>query len=885
MNPQRWQQLESLFQSALERRPEQRDSFLADACAGHETLRAEVESLIACHEEAGGFIDTPIIDGNPGLLDDGEVDSVADRRIGPYKILREIGHGGMGTVCLAIRDDEQFKKLVAIKIVRSGMDTEFILHRFRSERQILALLDHPNIARLHDGGITQGGLPYFVMEYVEGKPIYEYCDTHEFSTVERLKLFRGICSAVQYAHQNLVVHRDIKPGNILVTDDGVPMLLDFGIAKLLDSELSDQTIEPTATALRLMTPEYASPEQVRGEAITTATDIYSLGVLLYELLTGHRPYRLTSHTPFEIARIVCDEEPEKPSSAVNRVEEVVSVDGKGSTTTGRESVRKTRGGQPEKLHRRLAGDLDNIVMKSMNKDPRRRYASVEQFSEDIRRHLEGLPVIARKDTFRYRSGKFVRRHKSGVAAATLIGLVFAAGTIGIAWQTMVARSERAKAERRFNDVRRVANSFMFEVHDAIANLAGSTSARELVVKRALEYLDGLAREAGNDPSLQRELAEAYHRLAEIQGSPTDANLGDTAGALESFRKALALRESLVASRQATVEDRRMLAATYGKLSALGSDPAARIDYARKALEIREALSAAEPENALLRSSLAISYHDVGLALSASGNVDDALESYRKMQVIYEALSAAEPGNALRRRNLALACKRVAALLYKSGDLSGSITNYRRAEAIDEALAATDPSDAQARLDLTYSLSGVGDALVKTNDTKSALAKYQRVLVIRQALAAADPKDVRTRLAVAGTYRKLGGLTEMTGDRSAALETYRKAMEIAEELSTADPLYAGNKIMLADVICNIASLHLAIASDAKTPATRRPPSLREARRWYQRALELVLELKTSGIQPGIWTEYTPDTISKQIENCDALLSRAKDNKRAKPGNQP
>lgn len=876
MKPQRWRKLESLFHSALDREPHRRAAFVAEACEGDESLRAELESLIVSHDEAGNFIEPPAIGDNTVSLLDGEVDSVAERRIGPYKLIREIGHGGMGVVCLAVRDDEQYKKRVAIKIVKRGMDTDFILRRFRRERQILASLTHPNIARLHDGGATEDGLPYFVMEHVEGKPLYQYCDTHELATVERLKLFRSVCSAVHYAHQNLVVHRDIKPGNILVTADGTPKLLDFGIAKLLNPELSGQTIEPTATALRVMTPEYASPEQVRGETITTASDIYSLGVLLYELLTGHRPYRLISHTPIEIARIICEEEPEKPSTAVTRIEEVVSIDGKGRTTITPESVSKTRGGQPDKLRRWLAGDLDNIVMKALSKEPHRRYASVEQFSEDIRRHLEGLPVIARKDTFSYRAGKFVGRHKAGAAAAALIALSFVVGTVGITWQAMVARSERARAERRFNEVRRVANSFMFEIHDAIANLAGSTPARELVVKRALEYLDSLAREAGNDPSLQRELAEAYHRLAEIQGSPTGANLGDTAGALDSYRKALALRQSLGATGQATVEDRRLLAATYSKLSALGSDSAARMDYARKALEIRESLSAAEPQNALLRSSLAISYHDMGLALSASGNVTDALESYRKMKGIYEALSAADAGNTRWRRNLALACKRVAALLEITGDLSGSIIDYRRAVEIDEASATADPANAQARLDLSFSLSGVGSILLKTNDAAGALEKYQRALVIRQALAAADPRDARTRDALAGTYRRLGAVAERTGDTSAAIENYRKALAIAEDLSTADPLNAEHNVMLADASCNIANLYLAIGSDAKTPATRSPENLREARSWYQRGLKVLLELKERGIEPGVLTEYTPDQVSKQVERCDALLSRSKGN---------
>ena len=333
----------------------------------------------------------------------------------------------MGAVYLAVRADDQYQKQVAIKLIKRGMDTETILRRFRTERQILANLDHPNIAKLLDGGTTEEGLSYFIMDYVDGLPIDMYCDTQKLTTVERLRLFRTVCSAVAYAHQNRVVHRDLKPGNILVTAQGVVKLLDFGVAKLLNPEASSKTTGSTAAALRPMTPEYASPEQVRGSVITPASDIYSLGVLLYELLTGHRPYRVRSLTPQEIEHVICEEAPEKPSMVIGRVEEAPDRDRPLTPA----SVSETREGQPEKLRRRLAGDLDTIVLMALRKEPERRYGSVEQFSEDIRRHLEGLPVIARKDAFWYRSAKFIKRNKAAVLAATLgagiiLGLVVVA---------------------------------------------------------------------------------------------------------------------------------------------------------------------------------------------------------------------------------------------------------------------------------------------------------------------------------------------------------------------------------------------------------------------------------------------------------------------------
>ncbi|HEV2798982.1 MAG TPA: protein kinase [Pyrinomonadaceae bacterium] len=402
MTPERWKQVEELFQAALDLPREERPKFIAEAGATDDALRKQVEALVAQYEEAGDFIEEPAFAaGNftPSSTPfrttqptDFEEDPMAGARVGAYKIVREIGRGGMGAVYLAVRADSEYHKRVAIKLVKRGMDTDFILRRFRNERQILASLDHTNIARLLDGGTTETGLPYFVMEYIEGQPLYRYCDGEKLTIHERLRLFIQICNAVAYAHQNLVVHRDIKPSNILICADGTPKLLDFGIAKLLNPELSPDTLTPTATAMRLMTPEYASPEQVRGEAATPASDIYSMGVLLYELLTGHRPYHFPNRSPHEIARVICEEEPEHPSRVVMRPEDLIPLDGVESTTL--EFLCKMRGTTLENLRRELAGDLDNITLKALRKEPGRRYSSVERLRDDIARHLEGRPVSA-----------------------------------------------------------------------------------------------------------------------------------------------------------------------------------------------------------------------------------------------------------------------------------------------------------------------------------------------------------------------------------------------------------------------------------------------------------------------------------------------------------
>src|SRR5262245_61348954 len=358
------------------------------------------------------------------------------RRIGPYEVLSELGHGGMGVVYLATRADEQYQKRVALKLIRGGLDRDEVVRSFRRERQILAGLEHPNIARFLDGGTTEDGLPYFVMEYVEGRRLDEYCDARGLSTLERLKLFRAVCSAIEYAHRNLIVHRDLKPGNILVTAEGVPKLLDFGIAKITNAAVSATGETATSTGLA-MTPEYASPEQARAEAVTTSSDVYSLGVVLYELLTGQLPYRLKTRHPLNVLRAVCEEEPEKPSTAVGRTAVMEATEA--MTAGAPKPVR-----DPERLRRRLKGDLDTIVLAALRKVPAQRYASVEACSEDIRRYIEGHPILAREPTFAYRAGKFLGRHWAAVGSAAAALLVVAGLLANHFAQAASIRRERDK---------------------------------------------------------------------------------------------------------------------------------------------------------------------------------------------------------------------------------------------------------------------------------------------------------------------------------------------------------------------------------------------------------------------------------------------------------
>jgi serine/threonine-protein kinase len=425
MDSTRWSQVKEIFYAALDLPQAERHAFLRGKCSD-DWLYEEIESLLEAHEKTERFIESPMFGSVKDFVKDEKESSLVGKLIGVYKIEKEIGRGGMGTVYLASRADEHYQKRVAVKLIKRGLGTDDIIRRFRHERQILAALDHPNITRLLDGGATENGLPYLVMDYVEGVPLNHYCNERQLTINERLKLFLQICSAVTYAHQNLIIHRDIKPSNIFVTSDGVPKLLDFGIAKLTTPD-SPQTIERTAT--QAMTPEYASPEQILGEPVTTATDVYSLGVVLYELLTGHRPFKTRTNNPNEIARLITDSEPQKPSSVVTRGRKI------GNRQLAAPSVSN-----------QLRGDLDNIVLMAMRKEAERRYSSVEQFAADINRYLKGLPVIARQDTFGYRASKFIQRNKALVAAGAGIAISLIAGLAATKRQARIAQRQRNKAE-------------------------------------------------------------------------------------------------------------------------------------------------------------------------------------------------------------------------------------------------------------------------------------------------------------------------------------------------------------------------------------------------------------------------------------------------------
>lgn len=736
MEPEKWQKVKSIFNDVIDLDPEDQESFLASTGADKEIL-AEVRQMLSADDES-------LIQHSPFSKLSEEAANALPEKIGHYKVLREVGRGGMGIVYEAVRDDGEFSQRAAIKIIKRGMDSDDILRRFRNERQILAELQHSNIARLLDGGVTESGSPYYVMEFIEGPPIDVYCREKDLGVREKLELFRQVCAAVSYAHSQLIVHRDLKPSNIIVTADGAVKLLDFGIAKVLTADGPDAL--GTATQLGMMTPAYASPEQIRGEKVTTASDVYSLGVIFYELLTGDRPYHTDGKSIAEVVELVCNSELRRPSDATSA----------GPAKPEIEAISPKLKAQG----RLFKGDLDNIALKALQRDTARRYQSVEQFSEDIRRHLIGQPVSARADTASYRFKKFISRNRGPAFAGSLIFISLCIG-IGVAlWQARRAEQERARAENRFAEVRELANSVIFKYHDAIAALPGSTGAREMLVRDATRYLDNLAKEAEENPQLQRELALAYIKLGDVLGKAYAANVGDTAGASDSYRKAVALLESAVNS------DR--------------SDATLKADLVKGYI-------------ALFEIYMRTSHPDKPVAL-------------QKALAAQEELLATDPGNPSYRLQMAN-------LLLLSGDATGikfadKIPLFEKALAMGNELYSNDPQNQEhirfvmrinQRLATNHVWMG-NDAIGKENDPSAAQALYakalpysEKSLEMAEILYKLDPLNNSYRRNYAMGSTNMAEVYAKNGRRADAMNLIAGSLEIFRQMEIEDPRNKENKL--------------------------------------------------------------------------------------------
>ncbi|MEM7584555.1 MAG: serine/threonine-protein kinase [Acidobacteriota bacterium] len=529
MSRQRWQRISALFETVVDLEPEERERCLVEADAEEPGLRQAVESLLESDRRAEDYLNEPALPRT-----DPAPTASPGSRLGSYRVVERLGEGGMSTVYLATRDDQAFRRHVAIKLIRRGMESRTAQRRLRTERQILANLDHPHIAKLHDGGTTQDGQPYFVMEYVSGEPIDTWCEVRRLGLEERLVLFRKVCAAVHYAHQNLVVHRDIKPSNILVTREGEPRLLDFGIAKLLDPGLHDPVYEPTATWQRALTPHYASPEQVRGETITTASDIYSLGVLLYRLLSGRLPFRFEHQSPHEIARTLTESDPPAPSVRVLQAKTEAEMR---SPSVGLEVVASLT---PKELARKLTGDLDEIALMALRNDVNQRYGSAEQLAADLERHTEGLPVLARRQSLRYRLEKLGRRHWRSLTAAVIFLVLLLLFAVSMALLSVRLTRERddkiaalavSEHEGRKNAAILAFVTDLFESADP-----GISQGEQITMRQALEHGEAaLERQLEDQPAVQAALYATLGRLYLRLGSAQQAE-EQLQSALEIYRQ-------------------------------------------------------------------------------------------------------------------------------------------------------------------------------------------------------------------------------------------------------------------------------------------------------------------------------------------------------------
>lgn len=755
----RRRRLEAIFHEVSEAPPRERTARLEALCAGDTSLLEEASALLRARGiTASGAPSGPAESKDPHI----------GRRMGPYRLDRLLGRGGMGAVYFARRVDGQFDQQVAVKVIGLPRASDMFRESFRRERQILARLSHPCIARMLDGGVSDDGELYLAMEYADGVPINRYCAQHSLSIRQRIELFKSVCTAVRFAHQNLVIHRDLKSDNILVLEDGTPKLLDFGTAKLLTPADTLVEGELTRQGFHAYTPQYTSPEQVMGRPISTASDIYSLGVLLFLLTTGVLPYELKEFSTAEMVRVICQEQPPRPSE-------------KAAPGT-------------------LDSDIDAIVLKALRKEPEARYASVDQLIADLEAYLDGRPVAAHHGSFRYRAAKFARRNKLALAASVLLSLTLVAGIGGVLWQARIAN---ARAE----DLRKLSNSLLSEIDEAIQKLPGSTAAQKLLVSVVLEHLDRAAKDASGDPQLQLDLANAYIRLANVRGNPYDQNIGDVQGALTSLDKALSIATTLVRQQPGNAAAAHALGWAQQSRSEILFEAMGRtqeaVDTMRSAAATFEELASRPGAKADALIHAATAYGGLGDELGQSGTASlsdpvAALAAFQKSLEIGNRVIQLDPGSSRALRGIAVTHYKIATITAET-DPAAALPDFRKAidgiNALPEEVRKALPTE---RL-LGIVLSQTGLALKEVGKYQEALSYMEQAKAIHQRFLAADPNDTRAGadlLSVLGREaecledRAEGVFTEQpanrTADAASALERLSEMRSLAERLLQAEP---------------------------------------------------------------------------------------------------
>lgn len=812
MHPERLQRLRAVFDQILDAPAGEREGLLAALTQDDPTLRPEIEALLAAQGpptdelQVAAWSDA----GLPWLSEDrsGSV-------VGPYRLESLLGRGGMGEVYLARRDDRPGDARVAVKLLQLGREGEALVRRFRQEARILASLHHPGIAALLDSGVSADGRPYLVMEHVAGEPITAWCERTRPSIRDRVALFREVCAAVHFAHQNLVIHRDIKPANILVTGRGQVKLLDFGIAKLLAP--TDDPLVTTTLSGRALTPSYASPEQVRGESVTTGSDVFSLGVVLYELLTGRRPLALQDLPLAEALERVITEEPVRPSAAV-----ATEDAGVGSRAWRRE----------------LAGDLDNIVLKALRKEPARRYPSAAELSADLERFLEGRPVAARPDTLGYRLRKFVGRHRVGVLATAAVTVVVALGVAATLSQAQQAAVERARARQRMSDVRELANSLLFEVHDAVAELPGATEARRLILERGIQNLETLAAEVSGNPELEWELAEAYLRTGLVQGDPTRASLGDLVGAEASFRRAQAIAAALVERAPQDWRARRTLALVQEKLGdvrAWRGEVGEGVAHATEALALYRSIAEAWPDSSRHQLSVAISLVKLG---DLSGNMnfpnladpERAIEHYRQARRRLTSPPLADNPSWGTRRYLALVDERIGTIHRARSRFAEARDAYTRSLEAREVLAREESANLDARRDLGVTRQNLCEVHLALGEPGRALPLCQDALAIYLELHESDPSNAQGLSDVAIGSQSQASALRASGNLTGALAVLDSGITRMREMLESAPAGLPNRATMVRLLVR----HSAYSREAGRSAP-----------WAREAERRLMELRAEG----------------------------------------
>jgi tRNA A-37 threonylcarbamoyl transferase component Bud32/tetratricopeptide (TPR) repeat protein len=767
-----WHRLKAVVADALERPPHERADFLRQASGGDPAVHLELEELMQAASIEDSPLDAPPAREMLEALDQRAANEQASdktseraeewtgRRLGAYKVRQLIARGGMGEVYLGERADGHYDQRVAIKLMRDP-DSSFMQGRFDAERRILASLDHPHLAKLLDAGHTAEGLPYFVMELVDGQPIDAYCEERKLGIDDRLALFRSICEVVQYAHSKGVIHRDLKPANILVTRDGVVKLVDFGIAKQVAANDADNPA--TATAQRVLTPEYASPEQVRGESASPASDIYALGVVLYRLLTGTSPYGRATGDPYALTRAICDTDPPPPSRA------------EGDTAA---------------LPRRgLRGDLDAVVMMALRKDPAKRYPSAQALADDIFRHLERLPVKARAGALSYRAGRFALRHRGLLAGVVAANIALVAGVAVATYEAWQARQERERAERHFADVRKLANVMMVQVHGAIRDLPGSTPARQLIVQNALGYLEKLSADASGDSALKTELAAGYRNIGDIQGRPGLSNLGDMKGALASYERGIALVTPLAAdaagNQRPAQQELATLSARKGDLQIAMGNPQGAEASLRTGVAVADSLARADGTSMPVMRIRALLYCELAQVEVMLGKQAAFMERSAEATAQLQKIMALAPGDLGVINNLAT-LRAIRGGLLMGQDLSASsaqlaLNEFRQVVALVAPPYEHDRNNVMLAHSLGAARLEVGRALLRLGNKEEALAEEQRGLAIIDALATADSKSVLFRVDRAWAQSQLSDAWLADGDVVASIAAARSAVDAADAL--------------------------------------------------------------------------------------------------------